>query len=80
MAESKVFLKFKALAALLLEFEADFDAMSKNSITMFPVEPCKVELKRLWTRINSTYEHVYIESSESKDEAASLYRQCSVDL
>ncbi|XP_058987604.1 uncharacterized protein LOC131806835 [Musca domestica] len=76
MAESKVLLKFKALAALLLEFEADFDAMNKDSVTMFAVEPRKVELKRLWARINSTYEHVCIESNEFKDEAANLYRQC----
>ncbi|XP_073823930.1 uncharacterized protein [Musca autumnalis] len=75
MAESKVLLKFKALAALLLEFETDFNA-TKSSVTMFDVEPRKAELKRLWARINSTYEHVCIECSGSKDEVAILYRQC----
>ncbi|XP_073811659.1 uncharacterized protein [Musca autumnalis] len=75
MAESKVLRKFKALAALLLDLETDFNA-TKSSVTMFDAGPRKVELKRLWARINSIYENVCVECSVSKDEVAYLYRQC----
>ncbi|XP_061402553.1 uncharacterized protein LOC133338395, partial [Musca vetustissima] len=78
MADSKFLLKFKALATLLLDFENEYNAITPGELTMFTMEPRKVELNRLWSRINESYENVCVECSVSKEreEASQLYRQC----
>ncbi|XP_075162761.1 uncharacterized protein LOC142235393 [Haematobia irritans] len=71
--------KFKRFAALFLDFENEYNAMSNASHTMFTVELRKEEFKSLWNKVKTSYEKFSIDSDfseEQEKEASDLFKQC----
>ncbi|XP_075162763.1 uncharacterized protein LOC142235394 [Haematobia irritans] len=79
MAEPILLHKFKKFAALFLEFEKEYNAMSSTEHTMYTVELRKEEFKGLWNKVKASFEKFNIDcdcSEEQEREASDLFRQC----
>ncbi|XP_075152559.1 uncharacterized protein LOC142226424 [Haematobia irritans] len=79
MEDPALLRKFKKFAALFLEFEMEYNAMSNASHTMFTVELRKEEFKSLWIKVNTSYEKFNVDcecSEEQEREASDLFKQC----
>ncbi|XP_073831801.1 uncharacterized protein [Musca autumnalis] len=78
MSQPKIFLKFKKLAALFLEFEKEYTDILPSSHTMFTVELRKEEFKGLWQKVRAAYEQLCVEcdGTDEETEASALFKQC----
>ncbi|XP_075153596.1 uncharacterized protein LOC142227128 [Haematobia irritans] len=79
MADPVLLRKFKRFAALFLEFEREYNAMSTAAHTMYTVEVRKEEFKSLWNKVKTSYEKFNVDcecAEEQEKEASDLFRQC----
>ncbi|XP_073831622.1 uncharacterized protein [Musca autumnalis] len=78
MSQSKIYLKFKKLAALFLDFEKEYFAIPSSEHTMFTVELRQEEFKGLWSKVRAAYEQFCVgcDGTIEEIEASSLFKQC----
>ncbi|XP_075150473.1 uncharacterized protein LOC142224575 [Haematobia irritans] len=79
MADPVLLRKFKKFAALFLEFEREYNAMSSAAHTMYTVELRKEEFRSLWNKVKTSYEKFNVDcecAEEQEKEASDLFRQC----
>lgn len=81
MSKSENLVKFEKFAALLLEFEDDFNDVSQESQTSYTVDLQKEEFRVLWEKVRVAYEcfataETAGESEEFCEQAKQLYKEC----